>query len=162
MRKSGFTLMELLVYIAILGIVVLIAGQAFSNSTRMRVRTEGMIKANDAAESVGALIQEDVAQMGAKSSKESGDGNSSDQFFVSQMVYMDAANGDSSSFRVREDSLVMRRMRYDAQGRYLAVEEVAWFKRGDGLYRKCKPWILKKAAWRAPLPFARLRAASPC
>ena len=41
-RKSGFTLMELLVYIAIVGIVVIVAGQAFSNSTKMRVRTQSM------------------------------------------------------------------------------------------------------------------------
>ena len=37
--KAGFTLVELLVYIAIVGIVVIVAGQAFSNSTKMRVRT---------------------------------------------------------------------------------------------------------------------------
>ena len=161
MRKSGFTLMELLVYIAILGIVVLIAGQAFSNSTRMRVRTEGMIKANDEAGRVGAIILEDIAQMGAKSSKESGDGNSSDQFFVAQNVYMDAANGDSSSFRVREDSLVMRRMRYDSDGRFMSVEEVAWFKRGDGLYRKCKTLDFEKSRMASAPPICPSSGGEP-
>ena len=50
MKKSGFTLIELLVYMGIIGVVVIIAGQAFSDSTKVRVRTENMIKANAVAE----------------------------------------------------------------------------------------------------------------
>ena len=138
MRKSGFTLMELMVYIAILGIVVIVAGQAFSNSTKMRVRTESMIKANATAEDAGMLIQEDVAQMGAKSAKESGDGKASDVFFKSNLVYMDVENGDSSSFRMNGDSLVLRRMSYDSLGRYRSIEEVAWFLQNKRLFRRCK------------------------
>ena len=38
MNKKGFTLIELVVYMAMIGIVVLIAGQAFSDSTKFRVR----------------------------------------------------------------------------------------------------------------------------
>ena len=45
-KRAGFTLMELMVYIAIVGIVVIVAGQAFSNSTKMRVRTQSMLKAS--------------------------------------------------------------------------------------------------------------------
>ena len=138
MRKSGFTLMELMVYIAIVGVVVIVAGQAFSNSTKMRVRTESMIQANATVEEAGMLIQEDVAQMGSKSAKESGEGTASDVFFMSNMVYMDVENGDSSSFRMNEDSLVLRRMNYDSQGRFLSVEEVAWFLRNKRLFRECK------------------------
>ena len=138
MKKSGFTLMELMVYIAILGIVVIVAGQAFSDSTKMRVRTESMIRANAAAEEAGMLIQEDVAQMGAKSAKESGSGTASDVFFKSNLVYMDAENGDSSSFRMNGDSLVLRRMNYDSDGRFLSIEEVAWFLQNKRLFRECK------------------------
>ena len=138
MKKSGFTLIELMVYIAIVGVVVIVAGQAFSNSTKMRVRTESMIKANAAAEEAGMLIQEDVAQMGAKSAKESGSGSASDVFFKSNLVYMDAENGDSSSFRMNADSLILRRMRYDSDGRFLSIEEVAWFLHNKRLYRECK------------------------
>ncbi|MBR3668743.1 MAG: prepilin-type N-terminal cleavage/methylation domain-containing protein [Fibrobacter sp.] len=138
MKKTGFTLMELMVYIAIVGVVVIVAGQAFSNSTKMRVRTESMIKANASVEEAGQLMQEDVAQMGAKSAKESGDGTASDEFFKSKMVYMDPDNGDSSSFRLNGDSLILRRMHYDSQGRYVSIEEVAWFKRDDQLFRTCK------------------------
>lgn len=138
MKKSGFTLMELMVYIAILGIVVIVAGQAFSDSTKMRVRTESMIRANAAAEEAGMLIQEDVAQMGAKSAKESGSGTASDVFFKSNLVYMDAENGDSSSFRMNGDSLVLRRMNYDSDGRFLSIEEVGWFLQNKRLFRECK------------------------
>lgn len=79
--KAGFTLMELLVYMGIVGIVVVIAGEAFSNSTKFRIRTDNMIKATQEAENIGMLFKEDVEQMGAKSSKESsGAGGSSDVF----------------------------------------------------------------------------------
>lgn len=138
MRKSGFTLMELMVYIAIVGIVVIVAGRAFSNSTKMRVRTESMIKANATVEEAGMLMHEDIAQMGAKSAKESGDGTASDVFFKSNLVYMDAENGDSSSFRINGDSLILRRMSYDTQGRFLSIEEVAWYLKGKQLFRVCK------------------------
>ena len=138
MKKSGFTLVELMVYIGIVGVVVIVAGQAFSNSTKMRVRTESMIKANATVEEAGMLIQEDVAQMGAKSAKESGSGSASDVFFKSNMVYMDAEKGDSSSFRINGDSLILRRMSYDTQGRFLSIEEVAWYLKGKQLFRVCK------------------------
>ena len=65
--KKGFTLMELLVYMAIVGIVVLVAGQAFSDSTKFRVRTQNILKAGEAANVAAELMKEDVAQMGAKS-----------------------------------------------------------------------------------------------
>ena len=80
--KRGFTLMELMVYIAILGIVVLIAGQAFTDSTRFRIRTQNMLKATQVAENIGTLFKSDVAQMGAKSSKERNTSANTDSFYV--------------------------------------------------------------------------------
>ncbi len=147
MKKSGFTLMELVVYMAMIGIVVLVAGEAFSNSTRFRVRTQNMLKATEEAENVAALFKDDVSQMGAKSSKEAGnaDGGESygDKFSeVNVLVYMDPADGDSSSFFVEEkngfDSLALRRIRYDADGHYEAVEEISWFADGEKLKRSCR------------------------
>ena len=70
MKKSGFTLMELLVYMAIVGIVVVIAGEAFSNSTKFRIRTDNMIKSSHEAEELASLLKADVQQTGAKYSKE--------------------------------------------------------------------------------------------
>lgn len=147
MKKSGFTLMELVVYMAMIGIVVLVAGEAFSNSTRFRVRTQNMLKATEEAENVAALFKDDVSQMGAKSSKEAGnaDGGESygDKFSdVNVLVYMEPDNRDSSSFFVGQkngfDSLALRRIRYDADGHYEAVEEISWFVDGEKLKRSCR------------------------
>lgn len=48
--------MELVVYIAMIGIVVLIAGEAFSNSTKFRVRTQNMLKASEETSNVATGI----------------------------------------------------------------------------------------------------------
>lgn len=142
--KAGFTLVELLVYIAIVGIVVIVAGQAFSNSTKMRVRTQSMLKASEVAENVAMLFRADVAQTGAKSSMESaGAGVGGDNFSaVNVNVYMNAEDGDSSSFSVSNDNtfsdFTMRRIRYDGNGHYVAVEEVNWFVDSDVLKRSCR------------------------
>ena len=145
MRKSGFTLMELMVYIAIVGIVVIVAGRAFSNSTKMRVRTESMIKANATVEEAGMLMHEDIAQMGAKSAKEDGvsyDIHEKDQFFVSDSVYMDIHGNDFSSFsrvqKDKNDEFTMREMRFDENGHFVSVEEVVWFVNDQKLYRRCR------------------------
>ena len=147
--KAGFTLMELLVYIAIVGIVVIVAGQAFSNSTKMRVRTQSMLKASEVAENVASLFKSDVAQTGAKSSMEGGAVEGGNNFSaVNTNVYMhpeDDANPDNvdfSSFNISESSgfsdLVVRRMRYDENGHYVAVEEVNWFVENGALKRSCR------------------------
>ena len=151
--KTGFTLMELMVYIAIVGIVVIVAGQAFSNSTKMRVRTQSMLKASEVAENVAALFKQDVAQMGAKSSMEAHatDGSSDTFSEVKPDVYIDPdndteANKDSSSFQfvpaspASNDNLEqfkMRRVRYSDAGAYEAVEEITWFLEGNVLKRRC-------------------------
>ena len=90
MNKRGFTLMELVVYMAMIGIVVLVAGEAFSNSTRFRVRSQNMLKAAQVAEDVGVLFKDDVSQLGAKSSKEVNASTSADTFFVEkEKIYID-------------------------------------------------------------------------
>lgn len=146
-KKAGFTLMELMVYIALLGGIVLIAGQAFSDSTKMRVRTQNMLQASEVAESVANLIKDDIAQTGAKSSMEEGVsgvgaeyGNSFSGIHTD--LYMDPGNGDSSSFSIATkdgfDSLTIRRLRYDDCGFFLAKEQIAWYVRNGTLLRKCK------------------------
>lgn len=146
--RQGFTLMELMVYIAIVGIVVIVAGQAFSNSTKMRVRTQSMLKASEVAENVAALFKQDVAQTGAKSSMEAGTTDAGNNFgTVHTSVYMDPTNSSSSnvdlsSFRILSSSsfsdLTIRRLRYDANGHYQATEEVRWYVEDDKLKRSCK------------------------
>lgn len=155
MNKHGFTLMELLVYMAVVGIVVVLAGQVYSDSSKMRLRTQSMIKASEIAENVGSLIRDDVAQMGAKSAED--DDNSSagsDAFLYKKKVMMnpDAAVPDSSSFNYTKvvsstganhgehshsDRLTFRRIKYDGK-KFLSLEEVSWFVRDEILYRTCK------------------------
>ena len=155
-RKAGFTLIELLVYIAIVGIVVIVAGQAFSNSTKMRMRTQSMIKASEVAENVASLFKVDVAQTGAKSSMETHVTDGSDDVFsaVKTDVYMNPGDaGDSSSFRFAPaspsaganlDTLIFRRVRYNEAGKYQAVEEIRWSFDNGVLKRTCQ--IVSKAS----------------
>lgn len=154
MNKHGFTLMELMVYMAIIGIVVIIAGQAFSNSTKMRVESESLIKANHETETLGSLLRDDIAQMGTKSAVDSAKaGELRVGLEIKEEVYMDAAHGDSSSFnyfRAKEDpnaankklitdTLVLRKVQYDSDGKFQRVEEITWFVSEDSvLNRSCK------------------------
>lgn len=154
-KKNGFTLMELLVYMAIVGIVVVIAGQVFSDSTKMRVRTQSMIEASAIAENVGSLFREDVAQMGAKSAVNS---VGADDFVLKNEVFMPVPAGSSdidySSFDyyknnagVGRDSLAFRRIKYDDNGVFKRVEEISWFASAEGvLYRQCKTITPESAA----------------
>lgn len=149
-NKRGFTLMELLVYMAIVGIVVIIAGQAFSDSTKMRIRTQGMIKANEIAENVATLFKDDAAQMGAKSAMTVNASEENDNYSAMFAdVYMDPDNSnpsqrDSSSFVLTKnkfgaglDSLVMRRIKYSSTGEIVRVEKIEWFVEGEKLMRSC-------------------------
>ena len=152
--KKGFTLIELLVYMLIVGIIVVFAGQAFSDSTKFRVRSQNMLKATQEAENVATLFKADVAQMGAKSAKEDGSSANGDEHgdkFSStyKHVYMNPKedgvldeNVDSSSFLLSAEggfsSLTFRRVRYDALGLYQAVEEVKWFVENEQLKRICR------------------------
>ena len=144
--RRGFTLMELMVYIAIVGIVVLVAGQAYSSSAKSRIRTESMLKASEAAENVASIFKTDVSQTGAKSSLETRASDGSDDTFgdVKPEVYMDPNNAtspDFSSFDVTTagdfSDLKVRRVRYDDAGHYQGVEEIRWYVEEDTLKRSC-------------------------
>lgn len=148
-NRNGFTLMELMVYIAILGVIVLIAGRSYSNSTKFRIHTQNMLKASDLAESVATMFVDDIAQTGAKSYKTAGNATTPDKFELTPLVYMDPTGSvpDSSSFSIvrrnNGDSLTIRRVRYDNNGYFEAVEEVSWYKRQKSIYRNCKTINLK-------------------
>ncbi len=155
-EKAGFTLMELMVYIAILGFIVIVAGRAFSDSTKFRIRTQNILKATQEVENVATLFKSDVAQMGAKSSKEATVAGGNDSFekitnctSTADCIYMDpnnasANNKDSSSFAItskeenKYDSIALLRIRYDEQGKYQALEKVEWYVEDEVLKRSCR------------------------
>lgn len=145
--------MELMVYIAIAGLIVLVAGNAYSGSTKMRVRTQSMLKATETAENIGTLLKDDVAQMGAKSAIKTNTTEFAEA--ESQHIYIDANNAtdskkDSSSFRIvsqtgscpaagcNTDTLAIRRVRYNTNGEREAEEEVRWIFANGKLLRNCK------------------------
>ena len=141
--KSGFTLMELMVYIALLGVIVLIAGQAFSDSARMQGRVRGMLQANEVAGNVGSLLKEDIAQMGAKGYEDAVSKN----LLKEDDVYIKETEEDSSSYIITKDDggsgldkITMRRLRYksNGDGDFEAVEEVSWFVEDGTLKRVCR------------------------
>ena len=144
MKKNGFTLMELMVYIALLGVVVLIAGQAFKDSSLFRIRSQNMLKASESLGNISSLLREDLAQMGAKAWKLP----NAEEFKVDSTVFMEISGSvilDSSSYVLENNgtSLTFRRLDYLADGSANFVQEIRWWTDADkNLYRSCK--TLKK------------------
>lgn len=153
--KKGFTLVELLVYMAIIGVIVLVAGQAFVDATKFNVRTRNMITAAEQSNDISGLLKEDLAQMGTKSWKEDVSGIAT--FHIDSNVFMSVGPSvsvvDSSSYElIREaeeersgDSLRFRKMAYNESGAFIGVQEVTWSLRNYNvsdstgtLIRSCK------------------------
>ncbi len=160
-NRAGFTLMELLVYMGIVGIIVVVAGEAFSNSTKFRIRTDNMVKATQEAENVAMLFKEDAEQMGAKSAIDVGNAaDGSDNFTsVYSEVYMSPTNEaadqvDLSSFLIAtnngQSDITFRRLRYNSAGLYVAVEEVRWFVDNSKNLKRCCRTIAGLAATECP------------
>ncbi|GBU24883.1 hypothetical protein R83H12_01518 [Fibrobacteria bacterium R8-3-H12] len=145
-NKSAFTLIELIVYMGLLGFIIVVAGRVFSDSTAMRVRSQNMIASAEQIGKLSSLINEDVSQMGVKVWGENGTENYN--VSVERNVYMDpdnATNPDYSSYRLthREnvkdslDRFVFRKASFGNDGAYLGVREITWYIDGDNIYRSC-------------------------
>lgn len=128
---------------AIVGIVVIIAGEAFSNSTKVRVRTDNMIRANQDAENIATIFKDDVEQLGTKSAKGAGNTFTS----ASKRIFIDPDNADAnkkdlSSFRITKDedgfsNLTFKRTRYSDNGEYQAIDSIQWYVEDNILKRNC-------------------------
>jgi len=136
--KRAFTLIELVVYMAIMGFIIIVAGRVFSDSAKMRVRSQNMIKNSEELGRLSDLIKEDVAQMGTKAYGKSS--ASSYQFDVATKVYWDLSAADSSSYVLSKnhDSLFFRKMAFNQNGSYAGVREINWYFKDKKIYRSCQ------------------------
>jgi len=137
---GGFTLIELVVYMAIMGFIIIVAGRVFSDSTKMRIRSQNMIASAEEAGRVSALIKEDVSQMGAKSWKNPSDGS----FKVAKGVYnkYNDPQQDLSSYKLLSDEkgIEFKKVLYKNDGTCRAVLKITWeLDAAKNLYRKCEP-----------------------
>jgi prepilin-type N-terminal cleavage/methylation domain-containing protein len=112
--QKGFTLVELLVYISLLSVIVLIAGQGYVDSIRFKKTTEGKIAAFAGTAEVSSYFEDDLAVLGAKAYQAGAVAS------IVSVVYIDAGGGDSSSFVLTNngnlDRLTFRRGVYSNSG----------------------------------------------
>jgi len=159
--KRGFTLIELVVYMAIMSFVIVVAGRVFSDSTSMRVRSQNLLKSSSEIGKLAHLLTEDISQMGVKAWGQSTTCENIDNYdncykVISHgKVYMnDNKNTEgeiidpSSYILIRKqigtnpdrfaDSLVFRKAVFDDNSKFIAVREIALYTKGDSLFRKCR------------------------
>jgi len=139
--KRGFTLMELIVYMALLGFVIVIAGRVFGDSTVMRVRSQSMVKTSEEVGKVSNLIREDLSQMGVKAWGQANSSSSSDNRYNiynvgenNPKIYWDEVNKDVSSYALYHsssssaffDRIVFRKADFDQNGCFIGIREIEW------------------------------------
>jgi len=157
--KRGFTLMELIVYMALLGFVIVVAGRVFSDSTVMRVRSQSMVKTSEEVGKISHLIKEDISQMGVKAwgqanSSNSNSGSSNSAYNVYNVgtsnpkIYWDQANKDVSSYALTHkklsdgtfrDKITFRKADFDGAGHFIGIREIEWeaLENSNKLVRRC-------------------------
>lgn len=140
--KRGFTLIELLVYMGLIGVIVVIAGQAFSDSTKFRVRTQNMLQGTTQADDLSQMIAEDLSQMGAKFVLNNGSNK------LETDVFYDDANSDHSSFALNaaHNQISFKKLVYDNSGNAEYSQLVTWRLDGTNLYRSCRSLEIKSAS----------------
>ena len=122
---KGFTLIELLVYIALLSVIVVIAGNAYMVSVRFSYTTTGKMNTTVGINEVMGYLEDDMSLLGAKAQQNAA------MATISHLVYMDTAGGDFSSYAIGangvKDTLTFRSSIYGSTGAITDVQEVKWF-----------------------------------
>ncbi len=125
---------------AIMSFVIIVAGRAFSDSTRMRVRSQNMLASSEEAGRVTALLKEDISQMGAKSWEVLV--SSASSFVVAEGVYNNSLT-DKSSYALDNgnanfDKFEFNKVLYKNDGTCRAVLHITWIVDNKILYRRCE------------------------
>lgn len=169
-RRHGFTLVELLVYIVIATIVVGIAGQAFVEAARSKLRTTGLLEASTVTSDVVDYLQEDIRRAGAKtwmlgSSSSGTSATSSATLPKLAAIYWDPDNvslPDSSSFlgtssgsgAHRLDELVFLAGVYGSDGKLESYEKIRYHVDNRVLWRTVVAQNMLSGSAITPLPGA--------
>jgi len=127
-----------------MGFIVVVAGRAFSDSTKMRIRSQNMLISTEEAGQVASLLKEDISQMGTKTwakldanlENEIGLETSAQANAVYENYNQDenAANADFSSYSLLRENdndtindISFRKVFYESDGTYRAVQKIRWF-----------------------------------
>jgi hypothetical protein len=132
---------------AIMGFIIVVAGQVFKDSTVMRVRTQSMTSSMEEVNKIAALIKEDLSQMGAKEFRDlSASTGDDDVFMFIPEVYMSISDPeDSSSFvlehrthtnLIKGDSIVFKKIAFNNDNEYVGVRLVSWALAEDSIIRR--------------------------
>lgn len=136
--QAGFTLVELLVYIALASIVILMAGTVFVDSIRFRANTTRKMQTYSGTAQVVQDVEVDWQQVGVKGQK-----LMNELGVLDSGVYWDTTNSDYSSFELTAglsanlDILKYRTGVFNDSGRIIGVELIQWHVDGQrNLWRK--------------------------
>ena len=138
--QKGFTLVELLVYIAISTIVVVLAATAWYNSAVFSLVSQKSLDLSGRANLTLKTIERDLERMGLSA------GQAGAAVSITDLVYMDEDIDDRSSFdfwdNSNEDSLVFRTARFDNSQSIIGYEEVTYKLENNQLLRVSAPYGL--------------------
>jgi type II secretory pathway component PulJ len=138
--QKGFTIVELLVYIAMSSIVVVVAATAWYNSATFSLVSQKSLDLSGRANLTLKTIARDLERMGLSA------GQSGATVNITDLVYMDEDVDDRSSFEFwdnsNKDSLIFRTARFNNTQSIIGYEEVTYKIENNQLLRVSAPYGL--------------------